>query len=113
MKMDKRVVELLDRIGETFWGQVQKGARHYMEVNIGRLADQMGYADLGEKYRTTVAVVPLQAPRPGMKVRIDGRTFVGYAEYDTGIAVPGYLARDAGRPYRTFVPNDSMICNFT
>jgi hypothetical protein len=38
---------------------------------------------------------------------------VDYAEYDSGIAVPGYLSREAGRSYRTFVPNDSMICNFT
>ena len=111
--MDKRVEELLDRIGEAFGGQVQKGARHYLEVNIGSMAEQMGYADLGEKYRTTCAVVPLGAPRAGMKVRIDGRTFVDYAEFDTGIAVPGYLAREAGRPYTTFIASDSMICNFT
>jgi len=48
-----------------------------------------------------------------MKVRIDGRTFVNYAEYPSGIAVPGYLARETGRSYKTFIPNDSMICNFT
>jgi hypothetical protein len=45
-------------------------------------------------------------------VRIDGRTFVNYAEYDSGIAVPGYIAKALGGSYRTFVPNDSMICNF-
>jgi len=47
-----------------------------------------------------------------MKVRIDGRTFVNYAQYDSGIAVPGYLAKTGRRPFQTFVPNDSMICNF-
>lgn len=34
-------------------------------------------------------------------------------EYDSGIAVPGYLAREVGQAYRTFVPQGSMICNFT
>jgi hypothetical protein len=72
----------------------------------------MGYADLGEKYRTASAIIPLNAPQHGMKVRIDGRTFVNYAEYDSGVAVPGYLAKATGRKYRAFVPNDSMICNF-
>jgi hypothetical protein len=111
--MDKRIVELIGRIEDEFGRQVKKGARHYLEVSIGQLADQKGYADLAEKYRTTCAVVPLDTPREGMKVRIDGRTFVDYAEYETGIAVPGYLAREAGRPYKTFLANDSMICNFT
>jgi hypothetical protein len=47
-----------------------------------------------------------------MKVRIDGRTFVNYAEYPSGVVVPGYVAKEAGRNFKTFVPNDSMICNF-
>ena len=31
-----------------------------------------------------------------MKVRIDGRTFVDYASFDSGLAAPGYVAREAG-----------------
>jgi hypothetical protein len=31
-----------------------------------------------------------------MKVRIDGRTFVNYAQYDSGIVVPGYVAEKKG-----------------
>jgi hypothetical protein len=57
-------------------------------------------------------IVPLKEPQPGMKVRIDGRTFVNYAQYDSGIAVPGHVARNTSRPYAKFVPEDSMICNF-
>jgi hypothetical protein len=47
-----------------------------------------------------------------MDNRIDGPTFVNYAEYDSGMAVPVYLANASGRKFRNFVPNDSMICNF-
>lgn len=56
----------------------------------------MGYAELKGKYGHTFAIVRLNAPRGGMKVRIDGRTFVNYAEYSSGLAVPGYLARHGG-----------------
>jgi hypothetical protein len=57
--------------------------------------------------------VPLKAPQQGMKVRMDGRTFVNYAEHQSGIAVPGYLAKEAGRSFKNFVPNDSKIFNFS
>ena len=103
---------VLASIDEEYKVDVQKGARHYIEVSIGERAEKMGFAELGEKYRDTFAVVPLKAPRHGMKVRIDGRTFVDYAEDEIGIAVPGYLARETGRTFKTFVANDSMICNF-
>jgi hypothetical protein len=48
-----------------------------------------------------------------MKVRIDGRTFVNYAQFESGVVVPDYVARDAGLSYKTFIPKDSMILNFT
>ena len=47
-----------------------------------------------------------------MKVRIDGRTYVNYAQLESGVAVPGYVAKEAGLPYKNFEPNDSMIRNF-
>ena len=64
-------------------------------------------------YEKINAIVPLREPQRGMKVRIDGRTFINYAEYDSGVAVPAYLEKVAGKPYHTFVQMDSMICNFT
>jgi len=110
--MDERLMEVLKSIDREFQQAVEKGARHYMEVSIGRQAEKLGYGDLGEKYKNTYAVIPLKTPRNGMKVRIDGRTFVDYAESDAGIALPGYLFRETGQSFKTFVPNDSMICNF-
>lgn len=110
--MDPRLNDVLDSIDLEFREHIQRGARHYVEVSIGRQAEKLGYPDLKERYERTYAVVPLKSPRSGMKVRIDGRTFVHYAEHESGIAVPGYLARETGRAYPAFVPNDSMICNF-
>ena len=111
--MNAKLNAVLDHIGDEYKGKIQKGSRHYLEVSIGKQAQKLGHTELTEKYNNTYAIVPLKAPQKGMKVRIDGRTFVNYAEHASGIAVPGYLAREAGRSFKAFTPNDSMICNFT
>ena len=110
---NRKLNNILDIIGEEYKPMILKGSRHYLEVSVGKRAERLGYADLKEKYKNAFVIVPLKAPQKGMKVRVDGRTFVNYTEHASGIAVPGYLARDTGQPFKTFVPNDSMICNFT
>ena len=110
--MHKQLDDLLLHIEKEYSDKIQRGARHYLEVRLGEMARKLGYFVLAEKYGTVSAIIPLRNPQRGMKVRIDGRTFVNYAEYDSGMAVPGYLAKLSGRKHRQFVPQDSMICNF-
>jgi len=112
--MNQKLSEVLKNISEEYRDRISNtaGTRNYLEVDIGRRAGQMGLSDLQEKYHDVNAVVPLKTPAPGMKVRIDGRTFVNYAQSESGIAVPGIVAKEAGLPYKTYVPNDSMILNF-
>ncbi len=112
--MNQKLFEVLKNISDEFRDKISDtaGTRNYLEVDIGKRAGQMGFPDLKELYHDVNAVVPLKHEVPGMKVRIDGRTFVNYARYDSGIAVPGYVAKAAGLPYKTFVANDSMILNF-
>ena len=111
--MDNRLVNILNVIGEQYMGKIQKGSRHYLEVSVGKHAERLGHRDLKEKYKHTYAIIPLRTPQKGMKVRIDGRTFINYAEHASGIAIPGYLAREAGLAFKIFMPKDSMICNFS
>jgi hypothetical protein len=103
---------VLRHIEEEYNGRIEKGARHYVEVSLADQARKLGLFELGDEMANAHAIVPLKSPMPGMKVRIDGRTFVNYAEYDSGVAVPAYLVKGAQRTYRMFVANDSMICNF-
>jgi len=110
--MTNQLTEVLNSIGQEYQREIDKRARHYLEVSIGEQAAKLGYSDLRDKFKNTYAIVPLREPRKGMKVRIDGRTFVNYAECESGIAIPGYLAKEAGQSLQDFVPNDSMICNF-
>lgn len=110
--MDNRIDKLLENIEETYREKIQRGARHYMEVNLGKQAHRLGFADLAEKYKNAHAIIPLKMPQKGMKVRIDGRTFVNYAVYDSGMAVPVFIAKASAKKSRMYMPNDSMICNF-
>lgn len=111
--MDHRLEHVLNHIGRAYGNKIGKGGRHYLEVSISEEAKQMGYTDISEKYWHAFAVVPLKHPEPGMKVRIDGRTFIDYAQYSPGIAVPGYIARETMLALTPFIARDSMICNFT
>lgn len=110
--MENQIEQIFNTIEQEYGSRIQKGARHYLEVNLAAQARKMGLTGLDDRYKSACAIIPLKDPQHGMKVRIDGRTFVNYAEYDSGMAVPGYLAKLSGRKYQTFVPNDSMICNF-
>jgi hypothetical protein len=110
--MDRRLNDIIETVEREFAHLVEKGSRHYLEVSISKKAQGFGYDDLMHEFRDAYAIVPLKQPQSGMKVRIDGRSFANYGEYDSGIVVPGYLAAAVGKPYKTYVPNDSMICNF-
>lgn len=109
--MDMQLGEHLNQIEIAYGDNIQRGSRHYLEVNLAEQARKRGDASLGDKHNNANAIIPLKQPHKGMKVRIDGRTFVNYAKYDSGMVVPRYLAQASKRNYRDFVPNDSMICN--
>ncbi len=110
--MSNKLAYVLIKIGEDFREEISDESSLYLEVDIGKEAKKMGYSDVQEKYHDVCAVVPLKEPVNGMKVLIDGRTFVDYAQFESGIAVPGYVAKEAGLPYRVYKANDSMIRNF-
>ena len=110
--MNDHLSEVLSRIGEEFRDQISKSSRFYREVDIGKRGEKLGFEDIRSQFKGIHAIVPLLQPVSGMKVRIDGRTFVDYAQFDSGVVVAGYVAREAGLPYQTYVANDSMIRNF-
>jgi hypothetical protein len=110
--MKKNLHTVLKKIGDKYDEAISDNSRFYVEVDIGKMAGELGYPEIKADYRNTLAIVPLKAAVSGMKVRIDGRTFVNYAQFESGVVVPNYVAKEAGLPYKTFVPNDSMILNF-
>lgn len=110
--MNDHLDETLNTISSEYAFKISRSSRHYVEVDIGEKAQNLGFTDIGMKYRKVLAVVPLKEAEKGMKVRIDGRTFVNYGQLESGVAVPGYVVKRSKLPYKTFVPNESMILNF-
>jgi hypothetical protein len=111
--MENNLKTVLNNIGETYRESISENSRNYLEVDIGNVAEHLGFADVKEKFNHAYAIIPLKNPANGMKVLIDGRTFVDYAQYDSGVAVPGYIARESGLPHHAYIPNESMVLNFT
>jgi hypothetical protein len=111
--MNDELKTIIKRIGEDHRHEISTDSRHYREVCIGRSAERLGYPHLTSQLRDVYAIVPLKRPAEGMKVRIDGRTFVDYAQFDSGVVVPGYLAKKTDLPFKPYVAQDSMILNFT
>ncbi|MCU0559845.1 MAG: hypothetical protein MUD16_06585 [Desulfobacterales bacterium] len=110
--MNNRLAEVLTRIAEDHKDQLRPGSRFYREISIGREAGRLGFDDLKQAYEGVFAIVPLERPAEGMTVRIDGRTFVDYAQLASGLVVPGYAARAAELPFTAYAPHDSMVLNF-
>jgi hypothetical protein len=111
--MKNKLDHILETIETKYNPSILKNARNYLEIEIGKVAAKLGYHDLKKRYAGVHAVVPLKEAVQGMKVRIDGRTFVDYVQFESGIAIPGYIASDSQRLRQKYVPNDSMILNFS
>jgi hypothetical protein len=111
-QMRNDLSEVLSQIGNDFKGNILDDSRNYREVSIAQKADELGFAEIKECYKDAYAIIPLKRPLNGMKVRIDGRTFVNYSQFDSGVVVPQYVARQVDMPKKSYIPQDSMICNY-
>lgn len=110
--MKNRLDQILYGLQDKYGNNISGNGRHYMEVNIGKEAEALGYTDVKDQYGAVNAVIPLKAAVSGMKVRIDGRTFVNYVQFESGIAVPKYIVKGTEIPHKEYVAKDSMIRNF-
>jgi hypothetical protein len=111
-KMTDNLSEVLAKVSEEYRDNIDNNSRHYLEISLAEKAGELGLSEAKEQYKNVCAIVPLKRPVSGMKVRIDGRTFVNYAQFESGIVVPNYVARNVELPYRAYIAKDSMICNF-
>ena len=112
MNINEKLQRVIHSFALDYQTDIEPASRFYQEVSIGRQAGKIGYPDIEKAYRNVYAVIPLKHVLRGMKVRIDGRTFVDYAQFESGVAVPGYVARKMNVPFQKYTPHDSMILNF-
>ena len=111
--MMNNLSEVLTNIGEDYKENICNDSRHYLEISLAQKAAELGFSDVNERFRDVYAIVPLKRPVSGMKVRIDGRTFINYAQFESGVVAPHYVARQVDLPHRAYIVKDSMICNFS
>ena len=110
--MTNNLSKVLAQIGEDYKEHISDDSRYYREISIAQKAAELGFSEVKDRFRNVYAILPLKYPSSGMKVRIDGRTFVNYAQFESGIVVPNYVAREVDLPHRAYIAKDSMICNF-
>jgi len=48
--MKRHLNEVLENIAEEYGGNILDGSKHYLEVDIGKRAEVLGYPTLAEKY---------------------------------------------------------------
>ena len=110
--MKNNLNEVIHKIEQDYDNLLQADGRNYLEVDISSIASKMGFGDIEECYRNVFAIVPLREPVDGMKVRIDGRTFINYDQFQSGIAVPNFVSRHASLSHTPYSAQNSMILNF-
>jgi len=111
--MKNHISEILKKIEADHADHISGGARNYKEVDLAKTAGQLGLEDAVECFRNRKAIVPLKRPLAGMKVRIDGRTFVNYVQFESGVAVPGDVGATSKLPHKAYTAWDSMVLNFS
>lgn len=109
--MNKELSTLLTYIAKRYESLIAADGIHYVDVDLSDLAESMGLTKLKNNLKHTGAIIPLKHHLDGMKVMIDGRTFVKYVQFDSGVAVPEFVAKASGLPSKPYVANDSMILN--
>jgi hypothetical protein len=102
---------IVQKIGEDFKDNIGPSSRNYTQVNLGQVAKELGLRKEKKLLRDVEAIVPLRRHMDGMKVRIDGRTFRDYREFENGVVLPGDIARDAIMLSEPYEAQDSMIYN--
>jgi hypothetical protein len=107
--MSNELSELLTRIADEYKEEISAESGTFLELDIGKEAEKLGYSKLAEKYRGIAAAVPLKRTLNGMKVMMDGRTFVDYAQLETGVVIPRYIAKEAALPTKHYEAPESIV----
>jgi hypothetical protein len=107
--MGNALAEVLMKIAEEYRDEISVGSGTFLELDIGEEAAKLGYSNIAEAYRGIAAAVPLKRPLNGMKVMMDGRTFVDYAQLETGIIIPRYVAEEAALPNKHYEAPESIV----
>jgi hypothetical protein len=107
--MSNELREVLTKIAEEYRQEIWFESGTFLELDIGKEAEKLSYSNIAEKYRGIAVAVPLKRTLKGMKVMMDGRTFVDYAQLETGVVIPGHIAKEASLPNKHYQAPESIV----
>lgn len=110
--MTNKINTILKTIAIDYKNYICSDSRYYVDVNIAKKASDLGFSEVKDHYKNVFAIVPIKNPVKGMRVRVDGRTFINYVQFDSGVVAPSQVARAASLPYKAYIAKDSMIYNY-
>ncbi len=111
--MQSSLKTLIEGIGNQYRDAIDPQSRFYLEVDLGKEAGKAGMLELQQQWQGVNVIVPVKSDRPGMKVLIDGRTFVNYAQFANGVVVPGYVAEAVPElERRSYTAHEDMMLIF-
>jgi hypothetical protein len=110
--MKKEIEKIINYLSNTYQDIIDPDGKNYIDINLGKIAEYLGFSQLKTQFNTTSVIVPIKHHLDGMKVLIDGRIFVKYSQFDSGIAVPEYVANNSGLPNKPYTCHESMVLNF-
>jgi hypothetical protein len=107
--MSNGLAKVLSKIAEEYREEISVESITFLELDIGKEAEKLGYSNIAEKYRGIAAAVPLKRKLNGMKVMMDGRAFMDYVQLETGVVIPGYIAKEAALPNKHYEAPESIV----
>jgi len=109
--MAKELADVLNSIADNYKGEILATAKVYNLVDIGLAARDLGNTELQDRFEDVNAVVPIRRVRDGFNVEVDGSGLTDYVQLENGIAIPSYVAIEAGVTGTPYTPRESMILN--
>ena len=109
--MTNGLADVLNGIVAEFDGEILATANTYSLVDIGKASEVLGHPELKDRYDDVNAVIPLRRTRGGLNFEVNGKDLSDYAQLNSGIAVPAYVAEEAGLPSKQYQPKDRMVLN--
>lgn len=100
--------DILIKIGEEFKEEIWAKSDKYCLIDIGKAFEAFGIKD-GDKYEGVKAVVPLKkGQKDSIAILVNGKDLSDYAHLESGIAVPEWVAEEAGLTYKKYEPKERM-----
>ncbi|MDO8556512.1 MAG: hypothetical protein Q7R96_05070 [Nanoarchaeota archaeon] len=105
------LVDALTAIENEFRDEILPTGVAYCLIDLGKVLQQLGAHDDVASFTGINAIVPLKRVKGGMNFEVNGKELSDYAQLQSGIVVPTWVAQQTELPHKTYQPKDRMVLN--